>query len=124
MELVVPAAILAHADRDQLAAELGLLFGRDLADQPPIILQQARAMAKHDTSGRLSELAAIPTLVVSAAQDRIALPQYGRALAQAIPGARYVELPDAAHGVPIQNPASINNLLVQHFAASEPVPPA
>jgi 3-oxoadipate enol-lactonase len=122
IELVMPPALLAATDRDQLAAELAPLFGRDLAEQPPIILRQARAMARHDTFARLSELASIPTLVVSAALDRVALPQYGRELAQAIAGSRYVELPDAGHGVPIHSPALINDLLAEHFAAIESAP--
>ena len=117
VELVMPAAVLAAADQDQLAAELGPLFGRDLADQPPIIFRQARAMGNHDTSARLSELEGIPTLVVSAAEDRVAFPQYGRALAAAIPGSRYVELAGAGHGAPIHCPEKINELLAQHFAA-------
>jgi len=123
LELVMPPGLLATSDRDQLASELVPLFGRDLAEQPPIIMRQARAMARHDTFARLAELATIPALVVSAAQDRIAFPQYGRALAKGITGARYVEIPEAGHGVPIHSPALINDLLSEHLAASESAQP-
>ena len=61
----------------------------------------------------------IPTLVVSAAHDRIARPEFGRALAAGVPGARYVELENAAHGIPIERPAQINKLLLEHFDQSE-----
>ena len=54
-------------------------------------------------------------LVPSAAQDRIAPPSAGRALAAAIPGARYAEIPDASHGVTIARPALVNALLLDHF---------
>jgi pimeloyl-ACP methyl ester carboxylesterase len=115
MRLVMPDAYLRQADLVRLAGELGQLFGRDLADQPSIVMKQLRAMSRFDVSARLGELAAIPTLVVSAALDRIALPEYGRSLAAAIPGARYVEIEDAAHGVTIHRADVINDLLSEHF---------
>jgi aminoacrylate hydrolase len=118
LEVVMPAALLAGADRARLAEEMRPLFGRDLADSPAIIMKQLGAMGRYDASARLGELAAIPTLVVSGSEDRIARPAYGRALAAAIPGSRYVELPGAAHGVPIHSPATINDLLREHLGRS------
>ena len=117
--LIMPPAILATRDRAQLAEELRPLFGHDLADQPPIIMKQLAAMAKYDASARLGQLAHIPTLVVSAELDRIALPAFGRELVAAIPGARLVELPGAGHGVPIYAPGDVNGLLAEHFAAAD-----
>ena len=116
VELVMTPAYLSTVDRDALCAELALLFGRDLADSPPIIMQQLRAMGRFDASGSLPSLRGIRTLVVSAAHDCIARPAYGRALAAAIPGARYVEFPDAGHAVTIQQPREINALLLEHFS--------
>ena len=124
VELVMPPAAWERADRDQLAAELGLLFGRDLAEQPPILFRQVRAMAQHDTSARLSELGTIATLVMSGALDLVSFPHYGRALAAAIPGSRYVELPAAGHGATIQYATEVNDLLAQHLAAAESAPTA
>ena len=120
--LVMPPAVLAGRDRTQLAEELAPLFGHDIADQPPIILKQVATMAKYDASARLGQLAAIPTLVASAELDRIALPAFGRELAAAIPGARFVELPGAGHGVPIHAASEVNDLLARHFAAVEGAP--
>ncbi len=119
LELVMPPALLATSDRTQLAETLRPLFGRDLADQPPIILKQLAAMAKYDASVRLGQLAHIPTLVMSAELDRIALPTFGRELAAAIPGARFVELPGAGHGVPLYAAGEVNALLAEHFAAAD-----
>lgn len=118
LELVTPEAVLRRGDPAALARELGELFGRDLADQPSVVLKQLRALARSDLSGQLGPLASIPTLVVSAAEDRIARPAYGRALAAAIPAARYVEIPGAGHAAPIHHAAHINQLLAQHFAAA------
>jgi 3-oxoadipate enol-lactonase len=120
VELVMPASYLAGVDRARLAAELQPLFGRDLGDNPSVILKQVAAMAKFDPRERLRALPRVPVLVVSAQQDRIALPAYGRELAGAIPGARYVEIAGAGHGVTIQRAPEINALLAQHFAAAMP----
>jgi pimeloyl-ACP methyl ester carboxylesterase len=117
MQLVMPDGYLRTA-APTLAADLALLFGHDLADQPPIVMKQLGAASRYDASARLKALAHIPTLVVSATHDRIALPRFGRALAEAIPGARYVEIPDAGHGCTIQCAPQINTLLADHFAGS------
>jgi pimeloyl-ACP methyl ester carboxylesterase len=122
LTLVLPEATLRDttpAARAALAAQLAPLFGRDLADQPPIVMKQLRATARYDAHDRLAGLAAIPTLVVSGAEDRIARPAYGRELAAAIPGARYEELPGAAHGVPIHDARLINDRLAAHFDFSK-----
>jgi 3-oxoadipate enol-lactonase len=103
-------------DRAELAGQLQPLFGHDLAEQSPITMKQLRAMAKYDARGELKRLAGIPTLVVAAREDRIALPAYNRELADAIPGARYVELSDSGHGVTIHRAQEVNALLAEHFS--------
>ena len=118
VELVMPAAYLSTVDRDALCAELAALFGRDLSDSPPIVMKQLRSMGRFDASGQLASLNGLPTLVVSATHDCIAPPGYGRALADAIPGARYVEFPDAGHAVTIQQAGDINRLLAEHFSTA------
>lgn len=117
LELVFPLSYLAHADRALLAAQLQPLFGHDLAHQPGVALSQVRCMARFDVLDRLRRLA-IPTLVVSAAQDLIALPAYGRELAAAIPGARFVEIADAGHAFTIQRADEVNRLVAGHASAA------
>ena len=122
LSLVLPPSALAQltpAERARQAAKLHLLFGHDLAEQPPIVMKQLRATARYDAYSRLAELGRIPTLVVAGRHDRIARPQYGRALAAAIPGARYVEIEDGGHGLTIQLAERTNDLLAAHFAAVE-----
>jgi pimeloyl-ACP methyl ester carboxylesterase len=60
-------------------------------------MKQVRALSRHDASRQLDKLAGIPTFVLNAEHDPIALPQYGRMLANAIPGARLMILPAASH---------------------------
>ena len=122
VELVMPRDYLAAQDRGRLCAALSELFGRDLADQPPIIMKQLKAMGRFDASARLAALKEIPTLVVSAQYDGIARPQYGRALASAIPGARYVEIRGAGHAVAIQKADDINGLLREHMRSVPATP--
>jgi aminoacrylate hydrolase len=121
VEMVMPNAYLATVDRDALCERLAVLFGRDLADQPPILLRQLRALGKFDASGRLRDLATVPTLVLSAELDRIARPEYGRALAAAIPGAQYVEHRGAGHAVTIQSADRVNEILLAHLARASGV---
>ena len=109
--------VSAHA---KVAERMAALLGRDLADQPRIIMRQLRAMSRYDPRWRLRSLSSIPTMVVSAAEDRIARPEYGRALAAAIPGATYLELPGAGHAVPIEEPTLINRVLSDHMRLSIP----
>jgi pimeloyl-ACP methyl ester carboxylesterase len=122
VEMVMPREYLDTVDRDALCEGLQGLFGRDLADQPPILMQQVRAMSKFDVSHRLRALAHIPTVVLSARHDLIARPEYGRALAGAIPGARYVEIAGAGHAVTIQRADEVNPILNAHIDAASALP--
>lgn len=115
LELVMPGATPTAEEAARIAVELAPLFGHDLADQPPVAMAQLRAMARYDARARLGALTSTPTLVVSAERDLIARVPSGRALAAAIPGARFVEIEGAGHGVPIQSPDRINALLLEHF---------
>jgi len=119
LEMVVPPATLGREDRDGLAERLAPLFGHDLADHPPVVMKQLAALRAFDATPRLAELAGISTMVLVAALDRIARPELGRALAGGIPGARLVELADAAHGVPLEQPERVNALLAAHFQAAD-----
>lgn len=115
LELVLPTKQRATADLDSLADQLAPLFGHDLGEQPAIVAKQLAALRAWDVVPRLTELAGLQTLVVSAAEDCIAPPSLGKQLAAGIPGARYVEIADAAHGLPIHDAATVNTLLREHW---------
>ncbi len=119
LSMIAPPSTVASLDLEREMATLAELFGHDLADQPPIVMRQLRAMAVFDASARLAELASIPTLVMSGELDRIARAASGRALAAAIPRARYVGLAGAGHAAPIHRAAEVNALLAAHFAAND-----
>jgi len=111
LEMIFPAAYLRTMDGRELAARCGAFFGRDLADSPPILMQQLRAMGRHDVSARLGELSSIPSLVISAEHDPIALPAFGRELAERLGNAAFEAIPGASHAVVINEAGLINDRL-------------
>lgn len=115
LSLVLSKAGMEDSTRPGLEATMTELFARDLADQPSIIMRQLRAMSRYDAGWRLRFLGSIRTLVMSGGRDRIAKPEYGRALAAAIPGAAFVEMAHAGHAVPIETPWIVNRLLNEHM---------
>lgn len=115
LDLVMPPSALAGSDQAALASELALLFGHDLADQPSISMKQILAMVRYDATPQLHKLSGLPTLVVNAEYDQIARCEVGRAMAAAIPGARFVQIPDASHAAAIQHAGRMNALLMEHF---------
>jgi pimeloyl-ACP methyl ester carboxylesterase len=81
-------------------------------------LLQAAAIARHETRPRLRELAGLPTLVIHGLDDRLVPPSHGRELADAIPGARLVELPDAGHMLATDREDAVANAMLDHITAS------
>lgn len=115
--MLFPQTYLASVDRAALADRLGRLFGRDLADSPPIVSEQLKAMSRDDVTGELSRLSHIPTLVVSGRHDPIAPPALGQAIARAVAGSRYVEFAEASHALTVQCAEEVNGLLLEHLDA-------
>jgi len=124
LRMLFPQEVLATICPNKVAAELAPMIGRDLADSPPIMMKQVKALAAHDCTDQLHKLSSIPTLVVSAEKDPIALTHFGQLLCLHIRGSRYVEISGASHGVTMQEPGKINNLLREHFFANTQTSPA
>lgn len=119
LQLIYSPGGFATTNRDQVAADLAPLFGHDLGVQPPTVNAQLKAMRAFNATSQLAKLGSVPTLVLAAGHDPIAPPFLGRALADAIPGARFVSWPDASHGAPIEFGKRMNALLRDHLAAAE-----
>jgi aminoacrylate hydrolase len=123
LRLIMPDDYLSSTDQAALAADLAVLFGHDLGDQPPVAMAQLRATSRYNMSARLAAIAAIPTLVMSGRHDPIASPRTGQALAAAIGTARYVEFEEAGHALPIQCASQVNALLLEHLVNAESAAP-
>lgn len=72
-----------------------------------------RGMAvRADMTSRLSEIR-VPTLLLGGALDAITPPQEMQEVAAAIPGARWVEIPNAGHMAPLEQPAAVNRAIAE-----------
>lgn len=59
----------------------------------------------------------VPCLSVGFADDRMIPPYLSREVAEAIPGARYQEIPDTGHFGYLERPELVNKILLEFFAA-------
>lgn len=84
-----------------------------LATPPEGAAQALLAMKdRPDSRGLLPEVRA-PTVVVVGDQDPITPPEAAQAMATAIPGARLVVVPGAAHLAPVERPEEVSRALVE-----------
>lgn len=60
----------------------------------------------------------VRSLVIGFADDRVLPPRLSREVADAIPGARYVEVPDCGHIGYLERPDEINRLLVEFLGGA------
>jgi pimeloyl-ACP methyl ester carboxylesterase len=72
-----------------------------------------RGMAERPDSTRLLPAIDVPTLVMVGDEDRISPPDEMRQIAAAIPSAWFVEVSDAGHMAPMENPAAVNAAMTQ-----------
>src|SRR5581483_9430706 len=61
------------------------------------------ALGAFDVRGRLGEIR-VPLLAVAGEHDPVTTPAHLAAIADAVAGARYVQVPDAAHQIPAERP--------------------
>ena len=113
--LLFTAAYSKHGPRDRIDHAIA----RDFLVKPPLKdrLGQLAAILTHDTSRRLRTITA-PTLVVVAGQDGLLSPAGCAALADLIPGAKKVVVPDGGHGVIGQCADTVNAALLAHLGAA------
>lgn len=116
-EIVLPPQL--WTERDQWLDRLAVIFGHDLADQPPIVMKQLAAMKAYDATAQLPSINHLPTLIVGAKFDRISTPEVSQRLAAAFPKGQFVRFDQAAHGVTVQLADQVNELLIHHFANAE-----
>ncbi len=79
--------------------------------RPRPYLRTIEVVSRHDEAYDLAAIAA-PTLVICGEADRLTPPAIGRALAAAIPGATYAEIPRAGHPSNLEQPAAFNAALM------------
>lgn len=75
-----------------------------------------RAMAERSDATGLLPSIDLPTLLLGGEHDVIAPPQEMRAIAAAMPQARFVEIPKAGHMAPLENPRATNAAILQFLS--------
>jgi pimeloyl-ACP methyl ester carboxylesterase len=70
------------------------------------------ALEKHDEEAALATLGQAPCVVLTGDRDRLVSWRLGRALADAIPGARLVVVPGAGHLVILERPEAVNQAIL------------
>ncbi len=87
-----------------------MLLGTD----PEAYAGCCEAISGHDLRERLAEIAA-PTLVITAAADPSIGPEHGALLAERIPGARLLALPEGRHLVNVERPEDVTGPVLEHL---------
>lgn len=101
-------------DRPELVERLRRVM---LQADPRGIAAAARGMAaRPDMTAELSRIRC-PTLVLVGELDVISPVEEMRAMAEAIPGSRFVEIPGCGHMTPIERPAEFNAALLKFLDA-------
>ncbi len=136
---IITALRLPYAVRDLDAAGIvgGLALSREALDDPEfehvmkpmegafpqneeqvqVVVEQWDADLAHDTLDRLGRITA-PTLVVVGEQDLLTPPWQSKAVADAVPGARFELLtgPGASHALHLERPADLVRLIDDFLA--------
>lgn len=114
--------------RDKLFARQTLKENSDVVQRvhemmttadPAGIAAALRGMAERPDATPLLAGLDVPTLVICGEQDAISPPAEMRAIAEAMPRARYVEIAGAGHMTPMENPAAVNGAIRRFLAELE-----
>jgi 3-oxoadipate enol-lactonase len=92
-------------------------LARRIADNTSSLTTYAQmgAIAGHDTRARLVELESVPTLVIHGLEDKLVPPERGRALAEAIPGARLELVPACGHLLMTDAEEQVATAIMEHL---------
>jgi pimeloyl-ACP methyl ester carboxylesterase len=105
--------LFSPTTRQRRADLISRIGDRMLATPARAVAATLRGLAtRPDRTGCLSRIL-VPTLVVCGVDDAITPLEQSRGLASAIPNARLVEIPDAGHLAPLENPAPVNLAILE-----------
>ena len=110
----------AHDD-GTVAAIIDEALSFEHPQSPEGFARQLAAWSGHDTFDRLPAID-VPTLVVAGGQDIGTPVRMGRVVAERIPGAELVVLPDEAHQPFQERPAEFNELVARFWATVDGAP--
>ena len=110
------AAPSTHESKPEVVSSLR----RVVVDTSPAVIAAAQRglAARPDVTSMLPKIA-VPTLVIVGDQDVISPPDEMKHIAQAIPGAKLVVIPNSGHMTTMENPAAVNKAMqdfITHLA--------
>jgi pimeloyl-ACP methyl ester carboxylesterase len=109
---------LVHRSRQNDAALMAAVRTMNEETGPQAYLrQQAAIMGRPDSRGGLAAIAC-PTLVLVGDSDEPTPPELGREMANAIPGAKLVVVPECGHLSTLERPEAVNKALVEWMRES------
>lgn len=82
----------------------------------PAVRELGLLAAAHDDYRTNSESIRVPTLVINGGADSMVTTQRARAMADRIPAARFVEIPESGHAPPLEHPQAVTDALVEFTA--------
>ena len=108
--------LFAEATRQKRPEMVEALRRVMMANSPEGIAAAARGMAvRPDMTAALGQIRC-PTLVVVGQEDAISPSAEMHGIAEAIAGAKFVEIPAASHMSPLENPAAVNAAILDFLA--------
>ncbi|HEX7306402.1 3-oxoadipate enol-lactonase [Lentzea sp.] len=117
-EPIVPSRTgtwFTHGFAARRPAEAERLLAMLRATAPEGYAGCCEAIGTFDTRAELGRVT-VPTLVLAGADDPATPPETVRFIADAIPGARFEVVPDAAHLLTAEQPEVVNALVADHLA--------
>ena len=107
VESMIPR-LFAETTRQQHPETVERLQSVMMSNDPRGIAAASLGMAERpDMTAELGRIGC-PTLVIVGEQDVISPAAEMRGIAEAIPGSKYVEIPEAGHMSPMEAPAAVN----------------
>lgn len=104
------------ANASKLVEEVESVIGRT---DPVAIAAAQRGMAHRDDSTPLLSTIDVPVLYLVGVDDVISTPTEMQSMADATPGAKFVQVPNSGHMSPMENPTAVNHA-IKEFVESLP----
>ncbi|MCX4984432.1 alpha/beta fold hydrolase [Streptomyces sp. NBC_00572] len=86
---------------------------------PGCYIAACEALAVFDVRDAMDRIA-IPALVLVGSEDQVTGPAEARTLVAGIADARLAVVPGASHLAPVEQPAAVTDLLIEHFSGTAP----
>ena len=112
----IPSVLSTQLRDNDDAQKLMLTMAKDLG--PSTFSADLRAILERGEFTDVLPLIRVPALFAAGAEDLLTPADIARQMAAQVPGSRVVEIPDAGHMTPLENPVATARVLDEFFAAA------